>query len=120
MSERLAMADVKKAGSPAGKPKVVKADVEEAPKSFLPEAEPQPTVVETVKDVGKKAVDSPWEPAVVPSGTLTDSFQISVVEDVYGRVLVGIASAGWVGPAPLRILPGAVDELIDALRSLGK
>ena len=113
------MADVKKAASAAGKSKV-KVDVEEAPKGFLPDPEPQPTVVETVKDAGKRAVDGVWEPKVVPSGTLTDSFQISVVEDVYGRILVGIAPAGWVGPAPLRVLPAAVDELIDALRSLGK
>lgn len=111
------MADSKKAGKPAGKPKV---EVDGAPVSFLPEADPQPAVVETVRGAGKKAVDGAWEPAVVPSGTLTDSFQISVVEDVYGRVLVGIAPAGWVGPAPLRVLPAAVDELIDALRSLAK
>lgn len=112
------MADTKKAAGAAGKPKV-KVE-EEAKVSFLPEAEPQPAVVETVKDAGKKAVEGSWEPKIVPSGTLTDSFQISVVEDVYGRILVGIAPAGWVGPAPLRVLPGAVDELIDALRSLGK
>lgn len=118
MSERLAMADVKKAGSPAGKPK--KVAEEEVKVSFLPEADPQPTVVETVEGEGKKAVSGAWEPKIVPSGTLTDSFQISVVEDVYGRVLVGIAPAGWVGPAPLRVLPKAVDELIDALRSLSK
>ena len=111
------MADVKKAGSPAGKLKVV---VEEEKASFLPPAAPQPLVVETVEGVGKKATESSWEPKVVPSGTLTESFQISVVEDVYGRVLVGIATAGWTGPAPLQVLPGAVDELIDALRSLGK
>lgn len=120
MSERLAMADVKKAGSPAGKPKKVVEVDEEIKVSFLPEADPQPAVVETVEGEGRKAVSGAWEPKIVPSGTLTDSFQISVVEDVYGRVLVGIAPAGWVGPAPLRVLPKAVDELIDALRSLSK